>query len=219
MRKILSTILVFISITSFGQKTYEFDYLLEYDFYWDFRSPKPIKYLYLTNSQNNEFTAVVTKKDSATLKLDFLDHKGNHSINYINAEQFYTSFDFRIKCGNVKPHTNTKKSLIKRFDFIVLKDTLISGNSLGHYILKSNRKDESAIEHYIVDISLDNHLPILRYATAFGKWEATKNLPNGIISEKYLMGRNGKKRHKLTLKNYSKINKIITIPEDCDYSK
>jgi len=219
MKSLILAIFLSLGYTSLSQKIYEFDYLLEYDFYWDQRTPKPTKYLYLTNSQNNEYSAVITKKDSITYKLDFLDHKGNHSISYITKKQFTNSSGFTIKCNNVKPHSNTKKSLIKRFYFSVRKDTLISGGKFGHYALKSNRKNENATEHYIVDTSFKEHLPILRYATAFGKWEETKNLPNGIISERYLMGRNGKKRHKLILKNYSRIYKTITIPEDCDYSK
>ncbi len=219
MKSLTLTVLLFVSVTVFSQKTYEFDYLLEYDFYWDYRTLEPTKYIYLTNSQNNEYSAVLTEKDSATLKLDFLDHKGNHSINDIGKEEIIKSNNFNVKCGDVRPHSNTKKSIIKRFDFIILNDTLISGKAFGHYILKSRRNDNSAIEHYIVNTSFDSHLPILRYATAFGKWELIKNLPNGIISEKYLISAKGKKRHKLVLKKYTEINKVILIPEDCDYSK
>lgn len=217
-----TVILFFFMIATtfvFGQKTYEFDYMIQYDFYWDHKTSRPTKYIYLTNSQNNEFTAVLTESDSTNYKLDFLDHKGNHSISTIRKNLFSSSKSLRMKCNDVKPHSNTRRSLAKRFDFLIKEDTIISGDLFGHYILKSRKHDDSAVEHYIIYTSLDQHLPILRYSTAFVKWESTMNLPNGIIFEKYLMNVDGKKRHKLVLKSYAITNKAIIVPEDCDYSK
>lgn len=219
LMRYIAVLLFFATMTSFGQKVYEFDHLIDYNFYWDHKTHEPVEYTYLTNSQNNEFTAVLIESDSVTLKLDLLDHKGNHAISYINRELFNSSSSLTIKCSDVRPHSNMKKSLIKRFDLIVQNDTLISGDQLGHYILRSRKNDNTAIEHYIVDISLDRHLPILRHSTAFGRWQRSQNLPNGIISERYLMGKNGKKRHRLVLKEYAVIHKSIRISEDCDYSE
>ncbi len=218
MRNALLFIFLISYVGTFAQRVYEFDYLIHYDFYWDHKTSRPAPYLYLTNSQNNEFTAVITESDSVTLKLDFLDHKGNHAIAKMAKGQFASTMDLWMKCSDVKPHSNTKKSLARRYEFKILKDTTISGRTLAHYILKSKKKDGNATEHYIVDTRLDRHLPILRYATAFTKWESTMNLPNGIISEKYLKGNNGKKRHRMVLKDYKTTNKAIIIPEDCDYS-
>ena len=62
-------------------------------------------------------------------------------------------------------------------------------------------------------------LPILEFSTTYEEWKLEKNIPNGIPKEMFLLSFNKKKYsffHKL--KQYARINKYVTIPEECDYT-
>jgi len=233
MKKILYLIISILSITNFyAQKTYEFDYLIEYEFniFKDsikiknqhfYEQDKQIHRYYLTNSKNNDYYAVITEKDSLYYKLVFIDHNGIYSnVEFLKSDLNKAEF-INIDCKNVTKTTNPYKYKTKYYDLVSLKDTIINNESFWHYKMTSNkpkkkRKEKIGTTFYIIDKSSNFHLPLLTFSTLYEKWKLNKELPNGLIKEKYYENYYGRLSSNEKLIEYKKIDKKIIIPKKCN---
>jgi len=217
--------ILLISIPSFGQKKYLFDYMMEYDFKYTDTSKVRKEYI-LTNSKDNSYILKVYEKDSLNFKLDFLDFNGIHSNAVLDKNSFIKSEFITFNCGIVHEHHDSYKYLTKKYDFINKPDTLVDGEHYSQYIFKCNKpkrekRKKLGTLHFIVENNTSFHLPILYLynSIAYEEWKLERNIPNGIPKEIF-MEAYLKKEYYLSskLKQFAKINKCAIIPAECDYA-
>jgi len=229
--KILTFLFCFAITISYSQKQYNFDYLFEYQvhYYKDTmnivshhysKNGKINKEYYFTNSKNNNYFAVVTEKDSLHYKLFFFDHKGISAVvDYLKSDLNIAEF-INIDCNNVQKTTNIYKYKTKYYDIVHLNDTTIYNETFWHYKMISNKpkkkkKQKIGTYFYIIDKSSNFHLPLLTNSTSFEKWKRNKEIPNGILMEKYFINYYGQLSYHQKLMRYKKIDKKIVIPKRC----
>jgi len=230
-------LVVFFLFSTFcySQKEYKFDYLIEYDFtlYKDsvkiknrpFRKEdKTIKKYYLTNSKNNDFTAIITEQDSLNYEMIFKDENGIYiNLTFLKSDLNKAKL-INIECKHVNRFSNPYKYQIKNYNFIILSDTIFNGKSYSQYMLasiktKRVKRKKIGTEFFIIDKKTRFHLPILRFSTAYEEWKSNKNLPNGIFFERYFIDYYGDLDWREKLVGFWKIDKKIIIQEDCDYTE
>lgn len=232
MRHLL-LLLILTSTLCFAQKHYEFDYLIEYELitYKDSTDSKGnaledkrIKRFYLTNSQKNNYLAVITDLDSLNYQMDFKDEDGlSFNVNFLKTDLNKAEY-IKVNCQYVRKYQNPYKAIIKDYDFFVLNDTLINGYAHPRYKLssikpKKKKRKQLATEFYIIDKQTAFHLPIFYFPTAYQEWKSKQNVPNGIFLERYLIKHNGNLGSKEKLHNYWKIDKKMVIEDACDFTK
>jgi len=221
--KILLFLIVFISIPSYSQKKYLFDYMMEY-YRKDTDTSKVKKEYILTNSKDNSYTLTLFEKDSLNFGLIFFDQNGIYSKSILDKKSFSRAEFITLNCSVVSGYGNPYKYQTKNYDFTNESDTLIDGQYYFHYFLKSNKpkkekRKKLATEHFIVEKNTSFHLPILTFATSYEEWKLEKNIPNGIPKQMYMVTYKEKKLFLFyELKRYAKINKYIIIPDECDYT-
>lgn len=213
-------LLILASNILFSQKTYDFDYVLEYDFQLKKGSPIKKEYFY-TNSKDNSYKLHIIDVDSLNFKLDFMDFSGNHAVVNFSKADFSKAQSITIPCKFVRRY-QTNKFQTKNYSFVELKDTVVEGLTYYHYVLKSNSlkrelKKKLARSHYIVDKNSSFHLPILFEDTSFEEWKAEQNIPNGIPFIQFIQSNVDKKLHLIRkLVFMESIVKQLFIPNNCD---
>ena len=224
--KILLFLIVLISIPSYSQKKYLFDYMMEYDFKYTDTS-RVRKKIVLTNSKDNSYILTVSEKDSLNFQLDFLDINGIRTIVYLDKKSFIKAESISIKCDFVWVSDCISNFKPKKNRFINKSDTLVDSEYYPHYILKSNnpkreKRKKLGTRHFIIEKNTPFHLPILNLLTPmdYNEWKLEKNIPNGILKEMFLETyRTNKCLNFYKLKQFAKINKYLVVPEECDYTK
>lgn len=230
-------IFLFFLCTSlcFSQQQYAFDYLLEYEvrYYKDAiasinhntrKHDKTFKKYYLTNSKENNYSAVITELDSLHYNMFFKDENGiSAMVNFLKTDLNNAEF-IAIDCAGVNAYRNDYKHRTKDYDFFKLKDTVINEKTYHRIKLaslnpKKAKRQKLASKFYIIDKETSFHLPVLTHATAYEEWKLERNFPNGLIYQNYLINHDGRLSGTETLISYRKIDKKILIAEDCDYTK
>jgi hypothetical protein len=218
--------LTFLNITfsTYSQKKYHFDTVLEFDIkQCTFNNKKDTIDCFLINSKNNSYVLHVNN-DSLITKFLFIDQNGASVNGQLNSNDFFKAETINNDCNIVRSFTNPYKYQVKNYYYVNLNDTVIDTKSYFHYAIKSNKslsyKKRKNINtyHYIVEKNNSNFLPFLVSSTSYEEWKKEKNIPNGIPYIIYFEDVEGKITTKMTLKNYIKIDKYFTIPKDCDYS-
>ncbi|NLP59489.1 hypothetical protein [Lutibacter sp. B1] len=231
MKKIILIITILTLTKFYAQKTYEFDYVIEYEttFYKDsiktknshFRDhQKKIHRYYLTNSKNNDYFAIIIEKDSLNYRVMFIDYNGIYSDVIFSKSDLNNAEFINIKCENVSKYFNPQKYQSKNYDFFVLNDTVINNKSFSMYKFSSikpkiEKRKKLGTDFFIINKSTDFHLPILTHSTEYEKWNLKKNIPNGIMKERYLINYFGKISQHEKLIKYEKTDKKIIVPKGC----
>lgn len=225
MNHLFLIISFYLSIVSFSQKKYHFDYALIYD--------NPISldketqsYLYFINSKDNSYRTLVSfENDSLNVSLRLTDYKGLYINAIVKKENFYEAETFSNDCNSVYRFSNKFKYKTKEYDFIKHQDTIINDTIYFHYSIKCNKslayqkRNAIVTSHYIIDKNSEQFKPFLYHSTVYNKWFETLKLPNGIIKIKYDVNVEGEIIFKQELIKVIQINKFFTIPEVCDYTK
>jgi hypothetical protein len=218
-------LLLFCLVVSLGfsQKQYHFDYALIYD------NPISVENetksnLYLINSKDNSFRTLVSfDLDSINASLRLIDYDGLFVNSNVKKVKFYEAETLSNECNSV--HRFSNKYKIKEYNFIKHQDTTINDTVYYHYSINCNKslayqkRKKIVTSHYIIDKNSEQFKPFLYHATVYNKWIETLELPNGIIKMKYDVNVEGKIIFKQELIKLVKINRYITIPEECDYTK
>ncbi len=223
MRNILLTMSLLISFYTLSQKKYAFDYTLVYNI------DKPEKnqsnvILYAVNSKENNYVLIIHEKDSITNNLIFTDQKGILVKAKMNKSDFFKAETIVNSCEQTFRYSSEAKFNIKKYSFINLKDTIIKDTVYYHYVLKSKKslryqkkkKIESA--HFIIDKSAPDFIPFLYLPILYEVWNKNKNIPNGYPKIIYYINCDGVKVAELKLIKAVKLNKYLTIPNECDYT-
>ena len=220
-------LLFFVFIGSFvnAQKKYHFDYALSYD------NPIAItpgnkSNLFFINSKDNSFAMYVfDNKDSIHLNINLYDFKGLIVTSNIKKDLFYKAETIKNDCSSVLKGSNPFKYKSKEYVFEKLNDTIIKDSLYFHYVLKSikslkyQKNNKIVSTHFIIDKESSDFMPFLSHPTIYNNWIETLKLPNGIIKIKYDVDVEGKIVLKQELIKLVKIDKYMTIPEECDYTK
>jgi len=208
------------SLFSFSQKKYSFDYMIEYDFQGD-ESSKMGKVYFLTNSKDNAYLLKATEVDSGYVNLDFFDDKGLYSKSSLKKEAFFEFRNLDIKCEFVNSYIEKGKYETKNFKYLFNQDTIFNGVLYKVHRLKFNSKKrtkqfDGRVANYIVEPNTDFHKPLVAFSFSFDLRIRSSEIPNGIAKEIYTTNfRNYKLFMIFKLKNFSKIEKSLTIPKEC----
>ncbi len=210
---------LFFTINIFSQNNYKFNYISEYKVY--FYKDEQIsfkKILYLTNSNNNNYIAEITEKDSI-YKVRFLDYKKKYSVFFISKNEFLKSKTIVIPNSYFKKDKNTFEFQVNNYAFYNLKDTLYNNTKYSHYKLSSKKQNRALNKkigtyHYIIDKKTGFHKPILIHPTAIAEYRSKKNIPNGIYHEKIFIDFRGRKKESWKHIRTKKLHKEIIIKPD-----
>ena len=215
-RVLLLLILLSIFEFSFSQKSYRFDYLLEYEIY-NYKDSISMPKYYLTNSLDNSYFAVVTKKNKKTFIINFTDYNGVSSTFELDKDNLFKEEPIIINRDYIKKFTySKKKNKRNKMKFKILKDTVIEQYQLKHYKFystdsrKSKRK-KLREQHYYIDDNDGLHLPILDNTNAFDVWNLDGNISKSIYRFKYEFNYLGEVLFKEKLKQITRIKKILLI--------
>ncbi len=223
MRNILLLINVLISITSLSQKKYAFDYTLVYNLETPEKNESKV-ILYAVNSKENNYVLTIHEKDSITNNLIFTDQKGILVKAKMNRSDFFKAETIVNSCEQIFRYSSKAKFNSKKYSIINLKDTIIKDTIYYHYVLKSKKslkyqkkkKIESA--HFIIDKSAPDFIPFLYQPIMYEVWKNNKRIPNGYPKSIYFINSDGTKESELKLIKAVKLNKYLTIPDECDYT-
>ena len=224
MKRYFLLVICFFGSLGFSQKQYHFDYALIYD--------NPISVdketksnLYLINSKDNSYhTFVSFDKDSIKTSLKLIDFEGLIINSNISKGVFYKAETFSNESNSVYRFSNKFNYKTKEYDIVRHQDTTINGTIYFHYSIKSNKSLEYqkrkgiVTSHYIIDKNSEQFKPFLYQSTIYNKWLETLKIPNGIIKIKYDVNVEDKIIFKQTLVKVVQINKVFTIPDECDYT-
>ncbi len=210
-----------ITINCFSQKSYSFDYLIEYSFVSYKYSTSNKKIYYLTNSKDNSYFAKIESLDTLSFSLEFIAQDKIWTKTKIEKKYFFEAEFIKGTCDSILTHRNYFKEKTKHYKFEVLSDTIINNLSLERYKLmfigkrKGKRSNPIGSNLYIIEDSTKFHLPTLTHPTAFGEWKEEGQIPNGIFKEKIFLDFEDNVAEKHILKDYYMTNKTLIIPEDC----
>lgn len=223
MRLFFLGLLIVASNSLYSQKTYTFDYVLQYDLQIKKGAPIQKEYYYI-NSKDNSYKMSVVEKDSLNFTINFLDYVGNHAVVYFAKAEFLKSESISIPCKFVQIY-GTNKLQTKNYDFSSLNDTLIYGVSYYHYVLKSSsiqreKRKKISRAHYIIDKESAFHLPIFFEDTAYEEWKVEKSIPNGFVFMEFCANTVNQELFLIRrLVKKESINKQLVVPDECDYEK
>ena len=220
MKKIL--LFLFLSQIYYAQKTYKFDYILEYKNKID--STKLISNpTYVINSKANNYYILIFKRDSLNIGFLFGDMNGNKRPR-INTDVSETAFNktrsISVTCEAIS-YTGEYpfKYKVKDYYFENLKDTIIDDTSYYHYVIKSNKpskyqkRKNIGQTHFIVDKNSPSFLPFINHPTIYEEWKTDmKIIPNGILKIKYNTNWENKITDKWVLEKITPIEKEVVIP-------
>lgn len=221
--KIILLLLLLCFYNSYAQKTYSFDYIIEYNFQKNETSKIEKLYL-LTNSQDESYSVYVNEEDNLNFRMDFEDEKGIRSISRIGKSDFFKAETISLTCESVSYQKEKNKYDSTRFDFVNEKDTLIDGVSYKNYSMKYNkikeaRKYNRGTSHYIVENNTEFHPPLMMFSSIFDFTVTSKNRPNGIAKEIFSLTYDEKQYEFIyKLLQFVKIKKFLQIPVECDYT-
>lgn len=206
--------LVFFCLSNFfyGQNSYSFDYLIEYENIT--HGDSIVKTLYvLTNSKDNSYYVSLSSENENTFDFYF-NHEYFRSFSLTDKEPFFNAKTIKLPCETVRLQKD--KINLKRYDFRVYPDTLIEGKYYKNYSMQYRKASEekrykNGKSYYIVENGTEFHTPLKIFSWAFDASLTSEIFPNGIAKEIYNTGKNGLK-FRFKLVSYSKANKTITIP-------
>jgi hypothetical protein len=164
---------------------------------------------YLINEQDNSYNSTLLNSSSNTEEITFIDQNGSYWKGQLvnpNVKKSVITLDKK----QLEKYSNPYKYQVDNYDFVELKDTLLDHKNCKRFMLKSNdeekeQKKKLGREIYIIDPS-SNVQPLLTFSTAYEVWKSRKNIPNGIIIEKYFYNYKGEMVTKEKLKSKENIS-------------
>jgi hypothetical protein len=223
MRVLFLGLFFVLSGSVLSQKTYSFDYVLEYNTQVKEGAPIKKEYFY-TNSKDNSYKLHVVDKDSLNFTVDFLDVIGNHAVLYFSKADFLKATSITVPCKFVK-YFSTVNLRTKDYGFASLNDTVVNGVSYFHYVLKSisskrEKRNKLSRAHYIIEKESVFHLPVFFRSLDLEVWKRVRSVPNGIPFIEFFV--NPVNQEVSTIRKLVKkeaISMQLTVPDECDSEK
>lgn len=224
MKKVLLLISLFAFCQLFSQKKYSFDYTLVYEEHCQSHKDT-IPFIYLVNSKMNNYNLYALEDKTKSYCLYFHDQNGVAVHSKVKKEDFYKAETYTNSCKETIRLSNPYKEKIKNYEFVTFKDTLLNDTLYFHYAIKSlksikyQKRKKIVTTHFIISKSNPEFIPLLFHPTIYEKWKVTKGMPNGILKMIYYYDYSGKITGEMKLVAVLKMDKYLTIPEECDYTK
>lgn len=215
MIKLINIGLFYLFLTQLTE--YNFNHRLIYEV-TDLKNHKKNHHvIYLINEQDNSYFASQKKLSSYQNEVTFLDQKGIYWKGQINNEELNKS-KISLKKEEISNYRNPYKHQVNHYNFIELRDTILNNKVLKRFMLKSNefetkKNKKLGTEVYVIDTSFSMN-PLFTFATAYEIWKAKKNIPNGLIMEKYFFNSNHELITKEILKSNESINLTFSLPSE-----
>jgi|GEM_PF-6960598 len=224
---------VFFSTTiCIAQNTFTFDHLVKYkeSFFKDsigvdgqgvLVEKNRFKY-YLTNSENNSYSAMFHEANNNLNMAWFTFYKANHLLIQfeINMDSLMISETIQIKCETNRIEGDLVSDIPnKNYEYAVLTDTLISKKAFKRYVwraknLKKAKRKKWGTRLFLVDKANAFHKAI------FDPWRFPEKdkiimVPNGFHSFMYGIDPAGSIKHKESLEKIYAVTKKLVI-EKCN---
>ena len=223
MKKIIYLFCFLLTVSiCLAQKSYEFDYVLEYNI-----SPKSennsvlekgyTKYDFINSKDNSYILTVSETKEKINMWLTL--SSGQTFFGDIIKGDFFVEA-ISLKCPKNWFKNNSDYENLKDFQLNVEDDTIINTEVFKQFALQPlNKKDIKKFNlktfYYIVDNKFNFKYPILQPTGAlFRKWKKGEKIPNGFVKEVYEKTDKGK-RVLMELVQCVPTKKIILIDDKC----
>ncbi len=172
---------------------------------------------YLINEQDNSYNAFQNNILSNQNEITFVDQNGIYWKGQIKTEDLNKP-KISLEKEQMTNYSNPYKYQVDNYDFIELKDTVLNEKVCKRFMLKSNdaereKKKKLGTEIYVIDTS-SNMKPMLTFVTAYEIWKKRKNLPNGLIMEKYFFNAKHEMITKEKLKSSENIKLTFSISSE-----
>jgi len=219
MKKVVLVFSLFVFCQMFGQTKYSFDYGLNYEVKSE--NGKDSTKVFLVNSKQNNYYLYIHDDDNINSEINFSDFEKLVVIGKMKNSIVYKTSDYIANCDDVFQFINPYKYQVKNYKFINLNDTIINDTSYYHYktvSLKSlrfqKRKGIKTI-HYIINKDSNFFTPFLWSSTLYEMFKYKNELPNGYPKMIYMVNADNKLTSTLNLLKITKIERTLTIPEEC----
>lgn len=189
---------------------YNFNHRLVYEF-TDLKSPKKNRIItYLINEQENSYIASQSNISDDLAEIKFIDQNGVYWKGQLKKADLDKS-STTLRKEQLASYGNPYKYQVDNYDFIALKDTVLNDKVCKQFMFKCTnkereRKKKIGKEIYIIDTSVDMK-PLLSFSTAYEVWKLRKNIPNGLIVEKYFINY----KNEMIIKEKLKSNENISL--------
>ena len=224
MKKIIFLLSLFVFCQMFGQKKYSFDYALVYEEHCK-EHIKPYEMIYVINSKKNNYRIYVHDKDSTKYAIHFLDEDGVAVNGIIRKSDFYKAETITNNCNQTFRYSNLAKEKKDNYKVVNCNDTIVNDTSYYHYkiictkSLNYQKRNKIVTAHFIIDKNKPEFNILPTESIIYQKWLESKSFPNGLVIIFYFVNTKGITTSKLDLKGIVKVDKFLTIPEECDYTK
>lgn len=219
MKKVVLVFSLFIFCQMFAQTKYSFDYGLNYE--RKDENDKKSSEVYLVNSKQNKFFMYVHDSDSINSEIHFYDFEKLVIIGKMKNSIVYKTSDYIANCDDVYQFEYPYKDIVKNYVFVNMNDTIINDTSYYHYkgmstksLRFQKRKDIQTI-HYIINKDSSFFTPFLWHASLYEMFKYKNILPNGYPKMIFMKNAANKLTVSLTLLQITKIERTLTIPEEC----
>lgn len=187
MTKFLKISLLFLLFSQLHQ--YNFDYCVTYEIINSKNQNKNRTVSYFINKQDNSYFALQNNTLNKLKEITFLDRNGVYFKSQLEIKTLINS-SITLNKEHIKKYSNPYKFQVDNYDFVKLKDTILNNKVCKRFLLKHNNpkretKRQIGKEVYVIDTTF-NIKPMLTFDTAYEIWKLRKNIPDGLIVEKYL---------------------------------
>lgn len=224
MKRLIVLFFFMIGNLVISQSKYSFDYALLYDI-TSTKFEHKFQNIYYVNASNNKYFLHTSKnKDSINMNLYFSDFRGISVFSKVAKIDFYKAEKFTCECSSVHKFTDSSDYNTKDYAFKKRSDTLINDSLYYHYVIKSvksykyQKRKKIQSMHIIIDKNSDKFQPIL-FHPLLDLFVKSPELPNGLFKMIYYTNINGEITFKKELKQVFKIDKSLTIPDECNFVK
>ncbi|GAB4153730.1 MAG: hypothetical protein Tsb0033_00670 [Winogradskyella sp.] len=215
-------LLLFFPLVLVSQKAFNFDYTLVYKTTYFKEDTTTVNRIFLVNSKDNSYYALLTKNDSLRYNLILHQRDSLHAEVQINKDLFLNGEAINMDCKTIVPFRNPYKNQIKYYDFIKLNDTVLDAKVLKTYVLKSNlnerkiKRKKIGYNSYLIDSTIKDFKPNFDHETAYEEWKTDYVFPNGVFVSKIFYDSEANKRVEQNLIEFKPVHRFITIIEDCN---
>jgi hypothetical protein len=214
--KNLWIITILISTICYSQKTYFFDYKIDYEYINYSDSTKNCIKTFYVNSKNNTYFARRTAIGTSNSKIEFIDRNGAYLLKKFSNKIFNNKIVY-INKYDIKNYSYPFVYQLDNYHFSEINDTVLNSKVYKKIFFLSNdlkraKKKKIGTLMYILDTNF-NHQPLLEFSTAFEVWKVNGKMPNGLIIESILKGYENKLVVTEKLKEIKSISMNLIIQE------
>lgn len=216
MKKLLLVLIIICPIMSFSQQHYRFDMVLKYKYIQHFDNEKSFDRVYLINSKDNSYYAILTDKNKNNFNLNLFQQDYLHAASVIKKSDL-TKENIVVDCNDVSHYSNPYKYQTDNYSFTPVRDTILNGVPHIFFWLKNiSTGRETRMKFgrnlYISDNRIDCK-PIFTFSTAYEEWKVNGKIPDGLLKESHTFNSDGTPSTSEILVSSEVVTKQIIIPK------